>query len=97
MSGDVKVEKLAIFCAGNLGKEIYDIAKRINKINLKWVEIFFVDNYAKEGPFYGTKVCRFADYADIINIEYVIANGEPAQREKIYQQLKESNCKACLR
>ena len=33
---------LCIYCAGGLGKEVFDIATRINKIHSIWDEIFFV-------------------------------------------------------
>lgn len=81
---------LGIFCAGNLGREIYDMAFRINQETRRWREIVFVDNYPKTEQYYQTRVYRLTDWADRKSeIEFVIANGEPGTRRAIYDQLKE--------
>lgn len=87
------MRKLAIFCAGNLGKEIYDIAKRVNDASPRWEGIFFVDNHKKSDAFYGQVVHSFEECVDMIDVEYVIANGEPKHREEIYLQLMAHKCK----
>jgi len=84
---------LAIFCAGNLGRELHDIAARINERSNTWNKIVFVDDIYLQKEFYGSEVYRLDDFLqqDKENIEFVIANGEPINREKIYQRLVENN------
>ena len=36
--------KLFIYCSGGFGKEIMDMARRINRIESKWEEICFIDD-----------------------------------------------------
>lgn len=87
------MKRLGIFCAGNLGKEIYDIAERINEQEICWSDIFFVDNFLKSDEFYGRKVFRLQDLMEKKDeIEFVIANGEPSIRKEIYDQLKQNDC-----
>lgn len=82
---------LGIFCAGSFGKEVYDIAQRINDVEHKWKEIVFVDNYSENKMFYGVTVYRLDDWSQNKEaIQFVIATGEPGTREVIYNQLKES-------
>lgn len=84
------MKTLGIFCAGNLGREIYDMAFRINQETSRWEEIVFVDNYPKTEQYYETRVYRLTDWTDRKSeIEFVIANGEPGTRRAIYDQLKE--------
>lgn len=88
---------LAIFCAGNFGKEIYDTALRINSKSNSWEKIVFVDNYVEERQFYGVEVINFRDIEnyDTDNIEFTIANGEPFTREEIFKQLKSKELNVC--
>ena len=86
------MKRLGIFCAGNLGKEICDIAERINENENRWSEIFFVDNYSNNQFFYGKLVYRLEDlHRNKDSIEYIIANGEPAIRKEIYDQIKKED------
>lgn len=79
---------LGIFCAGNLGREIYDMVFRINQETRCWKEIVFADNYPRTEQYYGTRVCRLEEWGDRKKeIEFVIANGEPGVRREIYDQL----------
>ena len=82
------MEILGIFCAGNLGREIYDIAFRINREQKCWEQIVFVDNYPKSQSYYQIKVHRLSEWTEQkSDIEFVIANGEPSTRRIIYDQL----------
>lgn len=82
---------LGIYCAGSLGKELYDIAQRINKINERWDKIVFVDEVREETAYYGAEVRRLDDYkSKETTIEYIIANGTPVDRDKIRKKLDES-------
>lgn len=80
---------LFIYCAGSLGKEIYDLALRTK---YKESEIVFVDDNKTGGKF-------TSDAIDIISNEtlfeifskedrVLIATGEPALREKLFNELK---------
>ncbi|MBO6215057.1 MAG: NeuD/PglB/VioB family sugar acetyltransferase [Lachnospiraceae bacterium] len=79
---------LGIYCAGNLGREIYEIACRINKVNRRWEEIVFLDDVYEGDMFYGARVLK----PDIIsfeapNIEAVIANGTPKHRQALREKV----------
>lgn len=83
---------LCIYCAGGLGKEVFDIATRINKIHSIWDEIFFVDD--TEGLGDTTYLGRLFTFDKMLTefhddtIEVVIANGEPVVREKLFEKVK---------
>jgi len=79
-------KNLAIYCAGGLGKEIYDLAVR-NYAD-KYSEIFFVDDNLQEDSFYGTKIEKFEDLTVNDNIEFSIANGEPFIRQTLAEKIK---------
>lgn len=82
---------LGIFCAGNLGKEVYDIAKNINESENRWETIEFVDNFCEKKDFYNIPVSRLSDWdSRRDDIEFVIATGEPMARADIYNQLKKN-------
>lgn len=76
---------LAIYCAGGLGKEIIALARYV----CRWNEIIFVDDITDEEWYQGAKVFRFDklnEYND--EVEFVIASGEPAVREALYNKIK---------
>lgn len=88
------MKRLGIFGAGNLGKELYDIAERINKTDVKWDDIVFVDNYAASDRFYGRSIYRPEACERLEGMtEYVIATGEPSVRKEIFYQLKNAGCR----
>ncbi|HQQ88438.1 MAG TPA: hypothetical protein PLA72_10605, partial [Smithellaceae bacterium] len=61
--------KLFIYCAGGFGKEIMDVARRINNLENRWDEIYFIDDNARLGKaFYGTKLFTFDMVLDQYNI-----------------------------
>lgn len=78
---------LAIYCAGGLGKEVIGLARCV----LRWDNIIFVDDVTESEWHAGAKVYRFEqirEYQD--DVEFVIASGEPAGREKLYHRIKEA-------
>lgn len=84
---------LGIYCAGNLGRSLLDIANRINKHSYRWDSIVFVDDVRQEQEYYGTKVLRLADFPKGQGIsECVIANGVPDNRYNIYKRLLSCGC-----
>lgn len=84
--------KLCIYGAGGFGKEVYDIALRVNEVNLQWSEIFFADDDdEKDIVFYNTRVYSFDNILsnmDCGEIEFIIAIGEPFLRDNLFQKLK---------
>lgn len=79
---------LGIYCAGGLGREVFDLAVRINLMNNRWSEICFIDNYLETESFYGHKVYKLSEVPYIQgDIEFIIANGEPKIREELYNQI----------
>lgn len=78
---------LAIYCAGGMGREVLDLARSVNR----WERIIFVDDVTPQKVCNGTPVYRFSDIAEFKeNIEFVIANGEPAARHLLYEKIKQS-------
>lgn len=78
---------LAIYCAGGLGREIIELARYINK----WERIIFVDDVTEVKTCADADVFRFEEIEQFRgNIEFVIANGEPAVREKLYIKIKKA-------
>lgn len=78
---------LAIYCAGGLGREILDFVRSMNEN--QWEKIIFVDDVTEEKNVNGAVVFRFAEVEQFRgNIEFVIANGEPANRQLLYDKIK---------
>lgn len=83
---------LLIYCAGGLGTEVMDLARRINLRSNRWEHVRFIDDVRSAPFFYGAEVYPFDRVPDIFpmgSFEVVIANGEPAVREKLYGKLRE--------
>lgn len=76
---------LAIYCAGGLGKETLELAKSVNR----WDGFLFVDDVTDATEYQGMPVRRFESLSDWGNdLEFVIANGEPAVRKALYEKVK---------
>ena len=84
--------KLCLYGASGFGKEVYDIAFRINEKYAKWDEIFFIDDYPDNEKVYGNNKLLSLDELkgeyDKDNFELVIAIGEPSVRKKTLQKSK---------
>ncbi len=86
---------LGIYCAGGAGREIAELALRIN--NNRWENIIFID----DNPDFvnlvnGIEVYRFDEAVNKFKdekIEFVISSGEPGIRRIIYNKLNENNFK----
>ncbi|WP_431821047.1 acetyltransferase [Burkholderia sp. F1] len=86
--------KLLIYGAGGFGKEVMDVARR--QAAGQWKDIAFVDDICPERTRYGAAVLRFDDpevRGRLHEIEFVIAVGEPAGREKLAQKLREADAR----
>jgi sugar O-acyltransferase (sialic acid O-acetyltransferase NeuD family) len=86
------MKKLCIYCVGGLGKEIFDIATRINIIDSRWDEIYFVDdNEGLAETAYSGRLFTMDKMLiefDVDTIEVIIANGEPIIRAKLFKKVK---------
>ena len=82
---------LVIYCAGNFGREVYDVAKRINLTCNIWNDICFVDNYLTDRRFYGVDLVTYNKISEIDEeVEFIIANGEPSIRAELFNQVEAS-------
>ena len=88
---------LCVYGAGGFGKEVYDIATRMNKKNSIWDEILFLDDalHLGESAYLGRlfKIEAVLDEFEHNSIEVIVAIGEPAIRGKLYQKVKKLNLK----
>jgi sugar O-acyltransferase (sialic acid O-acetyltransferase NeuD family) len=88
---------LCIYGAGGFGKEVSDIALRINKKHARWEEIYFIDDFPKIGNTYNginiSSFSRLLEKIDNKNIEFIVSIGEPSIRKKIYNKIKLHNLK----
>lgn len=77
---------LAIYCVGGFGRQVLELAWSVNR----WDKIIFVDDVTEKKVINGIPVYRFEDLAqgERNTIEFVIANGEPAYREVLYEKVK---------
>lgn len=81
---------LYIYCAGGFGKEIMEIARRKNGVADLWSSIKFIDDSLNESSRYGAEVLKFnqlSKSSDFTDSEFLIANGEPAVRQRILEKL----------
>lgn len=80
--------KLAIYGAGGLGREVYEIAMRRNAASKLWNDIVFIDDFSAEGDYFGTQRIHFKSLLDYKErYECIIAVGEPKSREVLYKKL----------
>lgn len=79
---------LGIYCAGNLGREVCEIAIRENFIKKIYKDIFFIDDTNRlDGKIIdGARVFKFEDIKNDTNI--IIANGEPRHRERLLDRVR---------
>lgn len=85
---------LFIYGSGGLGREVYDLACRINIVENRWNEISFIDDIREEGNLNDIKVYKFDQLSSKKeDRECIVAVGEPNSREKLFNRLKESGFK----
>ncbi len=88
--------KLFVYCAGGFGREIVDLANRINGTRRRWDEVCFIDDFATDRTRYGIRLFSLEQILQefgSLPFEVTIANGEPFDREAIRKRLKERNLK----
>lgn len=80
--------KLAIYGAGGLGREVYEIAMRRNAASKLWNDILFIDDFSEEGDYFGTQRVHFESLLSCKeSYECIVAVGEPKSREVLYKKL----------
>ncbi len=87
---------LGIYGAGGNGKTAVDLANVINNRSKRWDRIVFIDDVINEKTIYGVDVYTFEESVRMFSrdeISYVISNGEPSDREMLYNRLKELECR----
>jgi sugar O-acyltransferase (sialic acid O-acetyltransferase NeuD family) len=87
---------LYIYCAGGFGKEVKDIAQRRLETGRRWSKLVFVDDVLSVDQIYGCSVKTLANLVDSDSIssgEFVVANGEPAVRDRLYRRLENLGAK----
>lgn len=83
--------KLLVYCAGGFGREVMDIAHRIDCAHVRWETIDFIDDMREEPSYYGAKVFRFEAARErfgVAGMQAVIATGEPYVRKMLSEKLK---------
>ena len=79
---------LCIYGSGGLGREVFDVAVRVNSKLNSWDEIIFVDDLEPEGHFFGTKRVKLSNLdIGLEKYEGIVAVGEPSSREKLFNNL----------
>jgi sugar O-acyltransferase (sialic acid O-acetyltransferase NeuD family) len=84
---------LFIYCCGGFGREVAEIAHRLNEAHHRWDRIAFLDDAAADHAANGADVYRLETAVErfgATQMEAVIANGEPAIREMLLERLEES-------
>lgn len=83
--------KLIIYCAGGFGREILDIAYRVNFVTKRWDVITFLDDVLASGTLVsGVSTQKFSDVKRLCgggDCEFVIANGEPSIRKMLADKI----------
>lgn len=82
---------LAIYCAGALGREVYELALDINDASRRWDEIIFVEDTI--APHENLR-CRYITFDEFCKnytssqAEVAIAIGEPSHRKALREKVK---------
>lgn len=82
---------LAIYGAGDLGREVFEIAQDINCVQDKWKELFFLDDSGRVKVLKGREVISFEEMRGRYSndeIEITIAVGEPEARRILREKVK---------
>ena len=77
-------------CFGGFGKEVIDIARRLNMVSALWETIAFLDDAPLGNTYHGADVFRLESVQERFGTSFVesaIANGEPAIRKAIFERL----------
>jgi hypothetical protein len=61
------MSSLFIYCAGGYGKEIIEVARRLNLVTPRWDAIHFLDDVCEDPVRHDAQVFRFDDACTAIN------------------------------
>lgn len=82
---------LLIYGSGGVGRDIADLAYKINEMDKRWDNICFIDDVRQEEMHYGLRVLKFEQALSYKkNSECVIGIGEPEDRERLFCKCKKS-------
>jgi sugar O-acyltransferase (sialic acid O-acetyltransferase NeuD family) len=87
-------QSLFIYCAGGFGKEVLDIARRLNRAHALWHQIAFLDDTRPESTYCGADVFCLESARERFgfeNITAIIASGEPFVRKALLEKLEDAN------
>jgi sugar O-acyltransferase (sialic acid O-acetyltransferase NeuD family) len=83
--------KLFIYGAGGAGLETCDLVRRNETIRGRYTDVCFVDDFAAEEEYYGTKRIHFTscrEHMEDDGAAFIVAAGEPAVRKLLYEKVK---------
>lgn len=88
---------LYIYCAGGFGKEVFDIAWRLNRASGRWTDIRFIDDNPDVGSrVYDVPVCTLEharSHLDLSRHEVAIATGEPQIRRILAEKVRHAGAR----
>ena len=82
--------RLAIYGTGGTGREVHEIVSAVDPARERWEELVFVDDVTDARELYGSRVMPFEELASLYGpdeVEFVIAVGEPASRELLFDRV----------
>lgn len=82
---------LFIYGAGGAGEEVYDLVRRNKSLCEKYSVVYFIDDFADETDYYGTRRIHFSSCKEYIrneSVEFIIAVGEPSARKMLFDKVK---------
>lgn len=83
---------LAIYGTGGTGREVHEIVSAMDPAHERWEELVFVDDMTDARELYGSSVMPFEELTTRYapgEVEFVVAVGEPASRELLYDRVTE--------
>lgn len=81
--------KLCIYGSSGAGREVFEIANRINLKGGIWKEILFIDDFREDSNLLGSRIIRFKDLSrNDVELEVVIAVGEPEFRMDLFKKIE---------
>jgi len=78
---------LAIYGTHGTGKELFELATRLNR----WDDIVFINDFEEEGEFCGKQKMTYDSIKEKFSseqVKFIIAMGEPLYKKLIYDKLK---------
>lgn len=82
------MKTLCIYCCGGMGREIADLANRLNN----WEKIVFVDDNIRSRIVDGLQVFTFDEIIKQFHksdLEFIVTAGEPSFRKALYEKIEQ--------